>query len=103
MDTNILIICVIERGRADEVMKVARQAGATGGTIMPARGTSTKDDLKFLGIPVMPAEKEVLHIVADHDQASAIMDAICKMPIFSKPGSSVVYSVPIVKFFASGR
>ncbi|MCL1939161.1 MAG: P-II family nitrogen regulator [Desulfovibrionaceae bacterium] len=98
---SFLITCIIERGRADEVMKVARQAGARGGTIMPARGTSTSEDKKFLGIPVMPAEKEVLLIVTDHDQVEVILDAIYKMPIFSKPGSSVVYSTPLHSFHTS--
>jgi nitrogen regulatory protein PII len=95
---NFLITCIIERGRADEVMKVARQAGARGGTILPARGTGTSEDKKFLGISVMPAEKEMLLIVAGHDQLQPILDAIYKMPIFNKPGGSVVYSAPLHSF-----
>ena len=101
--SSFLITCIIERGRADEVMSVARKAGAKGGTILPARGTSTAEDKKFLGIPVMPAEKEMLLIVADEDLAPVIMDAICKMPFLSKPGRSVVYSMPLHSFYTPGR
>jgi nitrogen regulatory protein PII len=99
---NFLITCIIARGEADKVMSVARQAGARGGTILPARGTGTEDDRKFLGIPMMLAEKEVLLIVANCDQLPAIVDAIRnKLSSYKKikGSSNVVYTTPIGDFF----
>jgi nitrogen regulatory protein PII len=101
--SNFLITCIVERGRAEEVMRVAREAGAKGGTVLPARGTSTADDKRFLGIPVMPAEKEVLLIVADNEEAPIIMGAICKMPIFKEIGRNIVYSAPLHEFYIPER
>jgi nitrogen regulatory protein PII len=98
---KVLITCIIERGQADEVMFAARQAGAKGGTILPARGTGTADDKNFLGITLMPAEKEMLLIVAERGQVQGIMDAVRKMPLFSRHGHSLIYTTPIGGFFIS--
>jgi len=100
--SNLLITCIIERGRAEEVMRVARKAGAKGGTVLPARGTGTDDDKKFLGISVMPTEKEMLLIVAEQALATAIMDAMRTLPACSKPGGSVIFTTQIGEFFTPG-
>lgn len=103
MDTdNILITCIATHGQADEIMSVARQAGARGGTVLGARGTGTEDDVKFFGISLVP-QKEVLLIVAQSDQVQAILDAVCGMSIFSEPGSGIVYTTPVYTFRVLGR
>jgi len=83
-------------------MSVARQAGARGGTILGARGTGTEDDVKFFGISLAP-EKEMLLIVAHKDHARAIVEAVCRLPIFSEPGGGIVFTTPVEEFFTLGR
>ena len=46
-----LIIAIVNRGFADDVMSAAKSAGATGGTIMNARGTG-KEEAKSAVCPV---------------------------------------------------
>jgi len=99
---NILITCIITHGQGGEIMGVARQAGARGGTILNARGTGTEDDVKFFGISLAP-EKEMLLIVAHAEQAQAVLEAVCRMPIFSEPGGGIVYTTPVEEFFTLGR
>jgi nitrogen regulatory protein PII len=103
MDTgNTLITCIITHGQADEIMSVAREAGARGGTILGARGTGTEDDVKFFGISLAP-EKEMLLIVARNDKVlPAILDAVRKLPVFSEPGGGIVYTTPVEEFFILG-
>ena len=98
---NTLITCIITRGQAGEIMSMARQAGARGGTILNARGTGTEDDVKFFGISLAP-EKEMLLIVAQSDQVQAILEALCTLPIFSEPGSGIVYTTPVEELFMLG-
>jgi nitrogen regulatory protein PII len=99
---NTLITCIITRGQADEIMRVARQAGARGGTILGARGTGTEDDVKFFGISLAP-EKEMLLIVARNDDVlPAILESVCQMPLFSEPGGGIVYTTPVEEFFILG-
>jgi nitrogen regulatory protein PII len=99
---NTLITCIITHGQADEIMGVARQAGARGGTILSARGTGTEDDVKFFGISLAP-EKEMLLIVAGGDNAQSILEAVGRLPIFSEPGGGIVYTTPVEEFFTLGR
>ena len=54
-----LILTIVERGYADDVMDAAKAAGARGGTILHARGTGSKEAEKFFGIIVQP-EKELI-------------------------------------------
>jgi nitrogen regulatory protein PII len=98
---NVLITCIITHGQAGEIMSVARQAGARGGTILNARGTGTEDDVKFFGISLAP-EKEMLLIVAYDDHAQAVLEAVCRLPIFSEPGGGIVYTTPVEEFFTLG-
>ena len=38
-----VICCIVNEGNADNVMDAAKSAGATGGTVLKARGTANKD------------------------------------------------------------
>jgi len=99
---NTLITAIISHGQADEIMRVARQAGARGGTILNARGTGTEDDVKFFGISLAP-EKEMLLIVAENRDKNAILEAVGKLSIFSKPGGGVVYTQNVEQFIVLGQ
>ena len=99
---NVLITCIITHGQAEEIMRVAREAGARGGTIMEARGTGTEDDVKFFGIS-LASEKEMLLIVSLEEHAQAVLEAICGLSVFSEPGGGIVYTTPVEKMFTLGR
>jgi nitrogen regulatory protein PII len=97
-----LIIGIINHGQADEIMAVARNAGAKGGTIINARGTGTVDDVKFFGISLAP-EKEILMIVAEKGDAPAILEAVSGLPVFSEPGGGIVFTTKVDQFIVLGR
>lgn len=99
---TVLITSIINHGEADEIMRVARQAGAKGGTILNARGTGTEDDVKFFGISLAP-EKEMLLIVADNKDAEPIMEAVCRLPIFCEPGGGIIFTSNVEKFVVLGK
>jgi len=99
---NTLITAIITHGQADEIMRVARQAGARGGTILNARGTGTEDDVQFFGISLAP-EKEMLLIVAEKGNANAILEAMRKLSIFSEPGRGIVYTQKVEQFIVLGQ
>ena len=42
-----LICVIVNAGYADDVMNAARTAGATGGTVINARGTGREEDVKL--------------------------------------------------------
>ena len=62
-----MILAICNTGFADEVMEVAKTAGAKGGTILHGRGSVQKDALQFLSITIEP-EKEVVIIIAGSEK-----------------------------------
>ena len=98
----ILLTVVVNNGYADDVMAKARSAGARGGTILTARGTGTKEDVKFFGITLVP-EKEVLMIVAEKAGVEPILAAIRSVPTLSEPGGGIVYTQNVEQFIMLGR
>ena len=97
-----LLTVIVNTGYAEDVMAVARKAGAKGGTILVARGTGTKEDVKFFGITLVP-EKEVLMIVAEKDGVEPILAAIRTVPTLNEPGGGIVYSMNVEEFVVLGK
>lgn len=99
---TVLITVIVNSGFADDVMAVARKAGASGGTILNARGTGTEEDVKFFGIALVP-EKEMLHIVSPRDKADGIIAAINRIPKLCEPGGGIVYTMNVEDFIVLGK
>ncbi len=89
-----LIVAVTNRGYSGEVMEAAKTAGATGGTILNARGGNLKNAETFLGIPIQP-EKELVLIVTDEKKKAEIMQKITADTGVGTKARSIVFSLPI--------
>lgn len=89
-----LIIAIINRGFNELVMDSARSAGASGGTVINAKGTAGKKVEKVFGLTVQP-EKEIILIVAPYNKRDAIMQAICRSAGLGTAGKGIVFSLPI--------
>ena len=98
---HTLITVIVNQGMAEEVMEAARSVGATGGTIVPARGTAKEEDVKFFGYPLVP-EKDMLLILSGSDQTGRILEAINNLPILSKPGIGIAFCVDVERFMVFG-
>lgn len=97
-----LITVIVNYGFADDVMAIARKAGARGGTVLNARGTGTEDDVKFFGISLVP-EKEMLFIVAEKAKVQEILDAVNSIPNLCKPGGGIVFNMELDEFIVLGK
>lgn len=97
-----LMNVIVNAGFADDVMAVAKKAGAAGGTILVARGTGTEEDVKFFGITLVP-EKEMLLIVAANDLVKPIVSAINSIPELAKPGGGIVFTMNVEEFIPLGN
>lgn len=89
-----LIITIANSGSVDVIMDAAKEAGATGGTILHGRGAGLKDTETFLGISIQP-EKDVLFIVARTDEKQKIMQAISQSSEFSEDHKCITFSLPV--------
>jgi nitrogen regulatory protein PII len=97
-----MITIITNSGYADDVMAAARKAGATGGTILNARGTGTEEDVKFFGITLVP-EKEMLLIVVSREKVRSIIEAVMAVPKLNEPGGGIVFTSNVEEFLVLGQ
>lgn len=93
-----LILTILNRGFSDLVMDSARAVGATGGTIVTARGTGTKEVERLFGITVSQ-EKELVLILTLKENRNAIMNAICQSAGLNTQGKGITFSLPVDDIF----
>ena len=97
-----LISVIVNKGYAEDAMAAARKAGASGGTILGARGTAREEDARFFGVKLVP-EKELLLILAPNAVAEAVFEAVRALPCFEEKGGGIAFSVPVRDFAPLGR
>lgn len=88
-----MVIAVVGRGFSDYVVSAARDAGATGATIINGRGTSDEDE-QVMGILIQP-EREVVLVIVKHEERKKIMKAIVDKTSVIEEGRGVCFSMPI--------
>ena len=89
-----LLIVVANQGYSHAVMEAANKAGATGGTVIHARGTGVRQAEQFLGIS-LASEKSVILIVTATKKRNAIMQAIMEQAGPETDAKAVVFSLPV--------
>lgn len=91
------ILAVVNRGYADRVVDVAREAGATGATIIHGRGTDkhTKVVLPILNIELLP-EKEIICLITGANISGNIADNLLRDHKLEQDGEVSVYISPTI-------
>jgi hypothetical protein len=92
--TNDLIIAIINQGYSDEFMTVAREAGATGGTVINARGLAHSGPVKFFGVSVQD-EKEIILVLSSREKKVSIMRAVSQACGITTKAGGIVFSLPV--------
>jgi hypothetical protein len=89
-----LIVSVVNHGFADLAMESARDAGATGGTVLHGRKLGVEEDAKFLGITPQ-LEKDIVAILSSHEKRNDIMRAITKSCGGNTEARGIILSLPV--------
>ncbi len=91
-----LITCIVQRGRADKVVKAAQEAGAGGATIHHGFGTGMRERLGLLGLAI-EVEKEFINIVVASDDVNRVFDKVYVAAQLDTPGMGFIYVVKLDK------
>jgi hypothetical protein len=91
---NDLIISIINQGYSDEFMAVAKEAGATGGTVINARGLAHEGAVRFFGVSVQD-EKEIVIILTSREKKVPIMQAVSQSCGMTSKAEGIVFSLPV--------
>ena len=89
-----VIFAIVNDGYAEDVMAVAREQGARGGTIINARGVAKEDAAAFFGISVH-TEKEIVMMVVPKTIKDDILNAIYKEMGMAKKAQGIALSLPV--------
>jgi nitrogen regulatory protein PII len=89
-----LVMCVVQRGKANDIAKAAMEAGAAGSTIFNARGQGLGEVMSALGFAVAP-QKEVIFVVATQATSRRIFDVISKAAHLDTFGQGIAFTMPI--------
>ena len=93
-DNHEVIFAIVNAGFAEDVMDVARQQGARGGTILNARGVVNEDAAAFFGI-TLHVDKEILMMVVEKDIRDHVLNAIYKEMGMDKKARGIAFSLPV--------
>ena len=96
-----LIVVEVEAGYVEEVMEVARTAGAAGGTIVRARSVGNSKAEQFIGISLQK-ESEILLILSNRESKQAIMQAISEKAGLKTDAGGIIFSLPVDKTVGIG-
>ena len=89
-----LVITIVNKDYATNLMEAAREVGAKGGTILNARGTGDHNVEKLFGLTIQQ-EKEVVLILTEVDNKVSIMKSIIDATGLNTPGRGICFSLPV--------
>lgn len=92
--THAMILVTARHGYSDDIMRTARTAGATGGTILKGLRCSPDEVATHFGISLQD-EQEIVAIVAPSEKKTEIMTAISTQHGTSTPAHGIVLSLPV--------
>ncbi len=91
-----LIVTIINKGFAEEVVQHSKNAGAEGGTIINGRGTGVHENLKLFGISIEP-EKEIVLTLIPKDKTNQVLCAISDAVQLDKPSKGIAFVLDVEK------
>ena len=89
-----LIVTVVNAGFAATAMDAAREAGAGGGTVLHAKGTSNMRGEKFYNMRFAD-EKDMIYIVAHKSEKAAVMKALNAKVGPASEARGICFTLPI--------
>ena len=89
-----LIIAICPKGSSADIMKTARTAGATGGTIIKAKGSAREGFDTFFGMSISD-EKEIIYIVVKKEKRNDILQAIASHNCGDEDHRPLAFSLPV--------
>jgi hypothetical protein len=95
---NNLIVISVNEGYSEDVMHVARKAGATGGTVIKGRLADIEQFAEFMDTKV-DGEREMLCILAPSKASKQIMEDVNREFGLTSSANGIIFALPAEKAF----
>lgn len=89
-----LIIAFVKPSITDSVVDAMKEAGATGATIVPARGTGIHEAKSFFGLSIEDQTEIIVFLVEEH-VVENLIQVIQKAGKFDEPGTGIAFVIPV--------
>jgi nitrogen regulatory protein PII len=91
-----LLVAMVEDDKTDAVLDAARDAGATGATVLnQARGEGVKKNKTFFGLSLESQRDMVMFLVEEH-MSRKILEKIAKVGQFDEqPGTGIAFQIDV--------
>ena len=89
-----VILASVKTDIADTVVSAGKNAGATGATIIPARGTGIREAKTFFGLS-LEAQTDIIMFLIEEHLVEPVLDAVGNAGRFDKPGTGIAFVLPV--------
>ena len=89
-----LIMAFVKPSISDAVVDAMKEAGATGATIIPARGTGMHEAKSFFGLSIEDQTEIIVFLVEEH-VVENLMNVIQLAGKFDEPGTGIAFVLPV--------
>lgn len=89
-----LVICIVNAGFSQNVVEAARDAGASGGTVLRARGTANPEAEEFFNIHIQP-EKEMVMMIVPKAIKDEVIRSVYQNAGLAAEAQGIVFSLPV--------
>ncbi|MGC4019429.1 MAG: P-II family nitrogen regulator [Muricomes sp.] len=85
-----IITVIVDKGKAEDVISAATEAGSKGGTIINGRGAGVHETSKLFSMDIEP-EKEIVIILSEVEQTEQIVTLVREHLKMDEPGNGIIY------------
>jgi nitrogen regulatory protein PII len=91
-----LIVTLVEDAKTDSILRAAREAGATGATVVgQARGEGLEKPKTFFGL-ALEAQRDMLLFVVEEHLSRSILETIARVGEFdATPGTGIAFQLDV--------
>lgn len=89
-----LIMAFVKPHITDKVVDAMKEAGATGATIIPARGTGIHEAKSFFGLSIEDKTDMIVFLVEEH-VVENLLEVVKTSGKFDKPGTGIALVLPV--------
>jgi nitrogen regulatory protein PII len=89
-----LIMVYVKPSLTDKLVETMKAEGATGATIIPARGTGMREGKTFFGLTI-EHQTDILTFLVEEHMVQKLLEVIHTKCEFKNPGTGIAFVLPI--------
>lgn len=89
-----IIFASVKTDITDDVVDAAKKAGATGATIIAARGTGIREAKTFFGLS-LEAQTDIIFFLLEAKRVDKVLQTIGEVGRFDNPGTGIAFVMPV--------